>query len=80
MALKPLVVTAEYYDVEKKYDYVTIKGFKYTSSGPNKVNMEKSQTWTWQSDDSLNKPGFKLCASTGCDINLVALPCMYVSK
>ena len=78
MALKPLVVTAEYYDVEKNYDYVTIKGIKYRSYGPNQVNMGKSQTWTWRSDGSNNRPGFKLCASTGCDINLVALPCIYI--
>ena len=47
--LRILKLTTEQYDVEEDYDFVTVKGVKYTTaySGPNQVTMQSGEKWTW---------------------------------
>ena len=62
-ALRPLTVTAEQYEVETGWDYVTINGVTYERSGPQAVRMNEGGMWSWRSDGSGMRGGFKLCAS-----------------
>ena len=63
MALKPLVMTTEQYSIEANYDFVTVKGRQYKTAGPNQVNMQTGDRWTWKSDDTNTREGFKICGS-----------------
>merc|ERR1712159_404185 len=62
-ALRSLIVTAKQYSVEAKYDSITINGIPYMNSIPNEgVSMNKGARWFWNSDSSVTRPGYKLCA------------------
>ena len=62
-ALQTLIMTAEQYDIEDDYDFLTVKGVQYeqSGSGPNNVPMQAGDTWTWASDDGEQKDGFTIC-------------------
>ena len=64
-ALQTLKMTTEQYDVEEDYDFVTVKGIEYkrtgSSGGPNGVALQAGDKWTWESDWSTHKRGFKIC-------------------
>ena len=62
-ATRGVVVTATQYAIESTYDYVTLDGVEYKSSGspPSGVAMMAGALLTWQSDASQNGDGFTIC-------------------
>ena len=64
LALRPLVVYTKQYVVESKYDYLTVNGVQYKSSGsgPNGVKMSKGAALLWRSDEDTQSSGWKVCA------------------
>ena len=60
-ALKPLVMSAEQYDVEQTHDFITVNGEEYHNTGPNQVTMRTGDKWTWKSDSDTTRDGFKIC-------------------
>ena len=67
-ALQSLIMTTEQYDVEPIHDFVTVKGIKYKQDnrynegvGPSNVVIQECDKWTWLSDSSTYKRGFKIC-------------------
>ena len=72
-ALRSLIMTTEQYDVEDNHDFVTVKGVQYKTaySGPDQVTMEPGDTWTWESDSSDERSGFKICACSGIFVCLL---------
>ena len=82
-ALRPLFLTAEQYDVETGYDFVTVDGAKFTKSAPQAVYMNAGKIWVWKSDGFETREGYKLCAQLRKFICmhvrcLYLLPCFYV--
>ena len=84
-ALQPLLLTAEQYDIERGYDYVTVDGVRFSDGsagrlGPQAMVMNTGEKWVWTSDYYVTHGGYKLCAE---EINqgTVAAPmtaeCMY---
>ena len=63
-ALRPLHVTAEYYHIEKSNDYVTINDIQFKRSRPIAVFMNEGNIWSWDSDSTITRQGYKLCANT----------------
>ena len=78
-ALQPLIMITEQYDVEEKYDFVTVKGKEYkrtgSSRGPDHVIMQAGERWTWQSDHYGTRTGFKICGTWLCE-NIFAYVCL----
>ena len=62
LALRPLFVHTMQYEVETRYDYLTVNGVQYTYSGPDGVKMAKGAALVWYSDGSGNTAGWKVCA------------------
>ena len=64
-AVQTLKMTTEQYDVEEDFDFVTVKGIEYrrtgSSGGPNHVTIQAGDKWTWKSDGSDQRSGFKIC-------------------
>ena len=76
-ALVPLRLTAEQYDIEERFDYVTVEGEpgnSYKYKGPKAKFMSAGEKWVWTSDGSVSRQGYKLCGDAGA----VLLVCMYV--
>ena len=66
-ALQPLLLTAEQYDIERGYDYVTVDGVRFSDGsagrlGPQAMVMNTGEKWVWTSDNFLSRGGYKLCA------------------
>ena len=64
LALRPLFLYTKQYVVESKYDYLTVNGVQYKSSGsgPNGVKMSKGAALLWRSDGGTQRSGWKVCA------------------
>ena len=63
LALRPLSVYTEEYNVETGFDYLTVNGVKYGGTwGPSGVKMAKGAALQWYSDSSGNRAGWKVCA------------------
>jgi len=69
-------VTATMYQVESRYDYVTIGGTHYSDNeiGPYQVFMPAGSTMFWRSDGSITIGGFVICATTGLPPSLPPPP------
>ena len=72
VALKQLVLSTKEYFVEKKYDYVTVNGVPYKTSGPQNVYMAIGAKLRWSTDWGGYRHVFKVCASStgGSTVNL----------
>ena len=64
-ALQPLVITTVYYDIETGSDFMTVadKAYRQTASGPQGVHVPQGAELVWETDDSVFREGFKVCAS-----------------
>ena len=62
LALRPLIVHTVQYEVERKYDYLTVNGHQYKYSRPDGVKMAKGAALQWYSDGSTQRAGWKVCA------------------
>jgi hypothetical protein len=57
-------VSASAFDVESRWDYITIGSTRYSgASGPSGVVMATGETFTWYSDGLGTRSGFVICAS-----------------
>ena len=65
MALRPLTATATHYDVESGSDYLIVSGneYRHTGIGPRELQLEQGAVMEWETDESVFKDGFKVCAS-----------------
>ena len=62
-ALRDLTVTAQQYDNEDFYDYVTVDGVRHRYAFPAQgVSMNKGAALVWTSDGSVRRAGYTLCA------------------
>ena len=60
-----IFATATAFNTETNYDYVTLAGTVYTgTNGPANVAMAAGASLTWNSDGSVHRDGFTICAST----------------
>ena len=66
VALRPPSLYTWQYDVENKYDYLTVGGTQFKGdSGPNGVKMSKGDALLWKSDGSVVEEGWKVCTTKG---------------
>ena len=62
VAGRPLSLYTWQYEVEKRYDYLTVGSTQFKAgSGPNGVKMSKGDEMLWKSDGSSVKEGWKVC-------------------
>ena len=60
-----IFATATEFNTETNWDYVTLAGTVYTgTNGPANVAMAAGASLTWNSDGSVHRDGFTICAST----------------
>ena len=64
-AVRGLYATATMYDIDSGRDYVSINGNAFTlrNTGPFNVWMNAGETMQWQSDSTVARQGFIICAS-----------------
>ena len=64
-AVRGLYASATMYDIDSGRDYVSINGAAYSlrHQGPFNVWMNAGETMQWQSDSTVARQGFMICAS-----------------
>ena len=79
-ALRPLLLTAEQYQIENNYDYVTVAGeqYRYRDNGPKAKFMAPGEKWVWKSDNYITRQGYKLCGHQGTVLLVCVYVCSYV--
>ena len=62
--MRPLSLYTWQYDVERKYDYLTVGATQFKSgSGPNGVKLGKGDALLWKSDGGEVYEGWKVCTT-----------------
>ena len=61
-------ISSPEFNTESGYDYITIGGRRYSGDrGPNDVAVFAGSTFTWRSDSSVTRPGWRLCLAAGAN-------------
>ena len=70
--LQPLIATATEFDLEARYDFLTIDGTRYHGNGahtfPQELSLGQGAQLVWDSDGSVVRNGFTVCAAGSCAI------------